>query len=439
MSLRIADSVCTWKKSNKLFKNPHKGFTTFQRFGGDKLNENWSVQTGWMMEQLPDTEDIYIGEVNNYPDTSIAYFRVPWRRIEKNEGEYDLEYIDEILSTAEARGQKVMFRFPPHAARPGVLDLPKWFREKLGIPEREVGDKASPDHPLFYELYAKFIRKMGEHIDGDSRVTAVDMSLLSAWGEQDGIENLSEEKWKLLVDAYMQSFKKTPISAQFNHLPSIEYANTYRPIGARADCLGNMKWHMFALYPKFFNTMDKLWEKAPIAFEVCWVVKHWLDMDWNIDFIIEQSLKWHITSFNAKSVAIPAELKEKCEEWIKKMGYRYSINRVEYPSCALKGDSLEIVLNIENSGVAPIYHEYPFVLRLKGENETYTFNTNIDLTAVLPGEYTFKEIIDLPKEIKAGEYLLEAGIGNDDDRVYIATDSPENNGYNVISGVIKIS
>lgn len=438
MSIRVADSVSTFKKSNKLFKNPHKGFTTFQRFNGDNLNQNWSVKTGWMMEQLPDREGLYIGEVKDHPDTTIAYFRLPWCRIEKTEGEYDLAYIDEILETATKRGQKVMFRFIPHAARPGCLDLPEWFREKLGIPEREVGDKASPEDPLFYELFAKFIRKMGEHIDGDARVTAVDMSLVGAWGEQAHIEEVAEENWKLLVDAYMQSFTKTPISAQFSYPPAVEYANTYRPVGARADCLGDMNWHMFALYPKFFDKSE-LWQKAPVAFEVCWVVKHWLDMGWDIDFIIEQSLKWHITSFNAKSVAIPNELKEKCEEWIKRMGYRYSVTKTEYPSSALKGDSLEITLTLENSGVAPIYHNYPFVLRLTGENETYSFNTNIDLRTVLPGEYTFKEIIDLPKEIKAGEYLLEAGIGSDDDRVYIAIDSPENNGYNVISGVIKIS
>ena len=438
MSVRVANSVSVWEKSNKLFNNPHKGFTTFQRFNKDSLNQNWSVQTGWMMEQLPDRETLSYETVENYPDTTIAYFRVPWCRIEQKEDEYDLDFLDWIIETAASRGQKVMFRFPPHAARPGELDLPEWFREKLGIPEREVGDKASPDHPLFYELYAKFIRKMGEYIDGDARVTAVDMSLVGAWGEQAHIEEVAEENWKLLVDAYMQSFTKTPISAQFSYPPAVEYANSYRPVGARADCLGDMRWHMMVPYPKFFND-STLWKKAPIAFEVCWVVKHWLDMGWSIDHTIEQSLKWHITSFNAKSVAIPEEWMEKCEDWIKRMGYRYSVNKVEYPSVASKGDSLEITLHIENRGVAPIYHKYPFVLRLKGEKEVYTFNTEIDLREVLPGEYTFKETLDLPLDIEKGEYLLEAGIGSDEDRVYIATDSPENNGYNTISGTIKIS
>ncbi len=438
MSVRVANSVSVWEKSNKLFNNPHKGFTTFQRFNKDSLNQNWSVQTGWMMEQLPDREKLSYETVENYPDTTIAYFRVPWCRIEQKEDEYDLDFLDWIIKTAASRGQKVMFRFPPHAARPGVLDLPYWFREKLGLAEREVGQKLSPDHPYFYERYAKLIRTIGKHIDGNKNVTAIDMSLVGAWGEQEGIEKVAEENWKYLVDAYMQAFKKTPVSAQFNHIPSIEYANTYRNVGARADCLGDMNWHMFALYPKFFDKSE-LWQKAPIAFEVCWVVKHWLDMGWNIDFIIEQSLKWHITSFNAKSVAIPEELKEKCEDWIKRMGYRYSVNKVEYPSNASKGDSLEITLNIENSGVAPIYHKYPFVLRLKSNETVYTFDTKIDLTKVLPGEYTFKEVLELPCDVKAGEYLLQAGIGSDNDRVYIATNSPCENGYNTVSGLITIS
>lgn len=434
----MPDSVSMLMPSDKLYNNPHKGFTTFQRFNGDSLNENWQVNRGYLMEYIPKRKDLIFKTDNDYPDTGIAYFRVPWRTLEPEEGKYKLDYLDEIMNMAELRGQKVMFRFIPHAARPDKLELPEWFLKKLGLKPREVGDKRSPDHPLYYSLYAKLIRKIAEKIDGDERLSAVDMAIVSAWGEDDQISAVSEENWKVIVDAYVQGFKSTPISAQFNHIESILYANSYRPVGLRADCLGNMNWHMFE-YPKYFSKLNMLWKKAPISFEVCWVVEHWKNMGWDLDYIIEQSLKWHITTFNAKSAPIPKEWRDKCENWIKKMGYRFSVRRVDYPSRASGGDSLHFSFWFENRGVAPIYHRYPLILRLKSGNKIYDFISKQDITEWLPGDITFDEIIEIPKDISAGKYVLELGIGNGKERVMIATDSPVSDGFNRVTDIIKIN
>lgn len=143
---------------------------------------------------------------------------------------YDFSFVDYILAEAQKRGQKVMLRFPLHAARPGPLELPEWFCKALNFPQRRIRDKQTPLHPLSFETYANMIRTAGAHLDGDSRITALDMSLISAWGEGDQMNMLPEEMWKPLVDAYMHAFRSTPISAQFNHPESVFYANTYRPV-----------------------------------------------------------------------------------------------------------------------------------------------------------------------------------------------------------------
>ena len=298
--------------------------------------------------------------------------------------------------------------------------------------------KTVTSRPPSIRCISRLIRAVGAYIDGDPRLTALDMSLISAWGEGDQMDMVPEPMWKQLVDAYMQGFQKTPVSAQFNHPDSVFYANTYRPVGIRGDCLGNMNDHMLNHYPRFFPLMGKLWEKAPIAFEVCWVLQHWQDMGWDVDYIIEQSLKWHITSFNAKSAPVPPEWMDKMENWIKKMGYRYAVRRVDYPTEGSAGDVLHLGFWIENRGVAPIYHRYPFVLRLRGEHGTFDLPTDADITTWLPGDTLYDCALQLPLDIPKGKYLLEAGIQLGSEQVRLATDSPCNDGFNQIGGTVTI-
>ena len=429
---RFPNKRATFFPSDKLFRNPHKGFTTFQRCRGDVLNENWTKEVGWKMEHIPDQESIFCGKYDDgYPDTSLAYYRIPWAYIEKEKGKYDFTFLDKVMDRADKVGQKIMLRFPPHSARPDVLEMPEWIIKELNLPERKVGDKRSPDHPLFFETYSNFIRAVGDHIDGDKRLSALDMSLVSAWGEGDQINTVKQTDWKKLVDAYMQSFKQTPISAQFNHIPSIDYANSYRPVGLRIDCLGDMEIvHMADLYPRIFAHKPDLWQKAPIAIEVGWIMKYWLDKGWDIDFIIEQSLLWHISTFNEKSARIPDCLKEKCEKWIKKMGYRHALRVIDYPDTANKGDVLHLEICVQNLGVAPIYHKYPFVIRLRGENgDVYDIKTDADIRNWMPGDFLVKTEIELPQDIGKGNYSLQVGITDGDTIVRIATDAPEQDGF----------
>ena len=88
--------------SNELLRNPHKGFSSFQRFRGDRLNFDtpdleWAVERGWMMEELPEGE-LFFGKYGvGYPDPTLCYFRIPWNMLEPEPGRYDFTYLDFVL------------------------------------------------------------------------------------------------------------------------------------------------------------------------------------------------------------------------------------------------------------------------------------------------------------------------------------------------------
>ena len=61
-----------------------------QRFNDDSLNTDWSAETGLKIEDLSINPCRKLeGSRTGYPEFRIAYFRIPRRRLENAEGEYD--------------------------------------------------------------------------------------------------------------------------------------------------------------------------------------------------------------------------------------------------------------------------------------------------------------------------------------------------------------
>jgi hypothetical protein len=114
---------------------------------------------------------------------------------------------------------------------------------------------------------------------------------------------LNQKTHESLIDAYTDTFKTSPLIMMLTDPVTNKYALSKANVGWRADCLGDMKsplgddkpfWcHMYDYYPQqiILCGFQDAWMKAPVSMEVCWVVQHWLDMGWDIDYIIDQSLK----------------------------------------------------------------------------------------------------------------------------------------------------
>lgn len=403
------------KETEEVLVNPGIGFTTFQRFNGDALNEGLKWTEGFPIQYQP-----FSGSLTNrdHPMTSIAYFRVYWKFVEPEPGVYRWEMLDKALAVARERGQSLMLRIAPYGTG-ADNDVPGWYRALVTGQELEKKMplekwRVHPENPLYVRHFGGLIRALGTRYDGHPDLELVDVSIVGAWGEGAGSEELADATRKALLDCYLDAFQTTPLVLQLQDPKATRYALLRRPVGWRVDCLGDLggfskTWcHMEDYYPQTLiqTGMQEAWRRAPVTMEACWVLQFWKNQGWDIDHIIDESLKWHISSFNAKSSPVPAEWRPQVDRWLKRMGYRFVLRKFTYPAAVRAGDSLALTSWWENKGVAPCYKRFPLALRLKAGSQTELLFTGADITAWLPGDNLFDGAVNVPRNLPPGPYEL---------------------------------
>lgn len=406
-----------FQETDEVLVNPGIGFMTFQRFNGDELNPGLKWTEGYpiVYQEFKGTL-----ENKNHPMTSIAYFRVYWKFVEPEQGRYNWEMLDKALLTARQREQTLMLRIAPYGTGPDN-DAPDWYRAMLGdetgkLPEKKW--RTNPEDPRYVLHFGNMIRALGRRYDGHPDLESVDLAIVGAWGEGAGSALLTEKTRQALVDAYLEAFRKTPLVMLLTDEKTNKYGISQRAVGWRVDCLGDMggfspTWnHMFDYYPQAIINfgMRDAWKRAPVTLEVCWVMQHWKNQKWDIDYIIDQSLKWHISSFNGKSSAVPDEWWPQVNRWLKRMGYRFVLRKFTYPADVRPNGKLEFTSWWENKGVAPCYRRFPLALRLKSAQRTEVLETDADIREWLPGDVVYDRAVFLPADMPPGEYELSVGL-----------------------------
>ncbi|SET63021.1 DUF4832 domain-containing protein [Lacrimispora sphenoides] len=355
---------------------------------------------------------------SNHPDSRITYCGVRWRDLEAEKGRYRWDILEKKLEEAKALGCTAIVRCSPYALAEED-DIPDWFRRECQEEPEFPFWRVDPLHSPYVSYWSEFIAEFAEHFDGHPVISSVDMALVGAWGEGGGTEFLDEECIRQMVGAYVDNFKITPLQALLHDPKSVKIIRERKEnIGFRVDCLGDMggfhqeEWsHMLDFYPENICNfeMEDAWKKAPVVFEACWHMNDWYLQGWDIDYIVDESLKWHISSFNSKGTTVPEAWKESVKRWLNKMGYRFELRKLTYHPVVKKGEGFRIRGLWANTGVAPIYHKYPLVVRLKNEKEVISLTSKADIRNWLPDmDILWEEEFAL--EGMAGEYSLEIGI-----------------------------
>ncbi len=424
----------------EIYQNPYTGFTSFQHFGNGKLYSDLIVRPENNMTEtehiecypIPEYVEENGREQGYYPQCSMCYIRVLWKEFEPQQGCFNYDFIENILNTAKEHNQSVMFRLIPHSTRE-TDDVPDWLKEIIDCPKRPDGMrvKASPSDPRFLKYFGNAISHLGERFDSNPTLKFIDTAIAGAWGE--GSRIFSEEQQMEIADIYTRVFKNTMLIGQCSHTYLMQHLLKTTAVGWRADGVGEACQTKEGL-PKYVALIPEVWKKGHVTFESYWWLGEWQRKGWNIDEIIEATLNWHISSFNAKSLPIPFEWKDKIDNWVSKMGYHFVIDEIRHQDTAKPGEKLEIELQIDNVGVAPAYFEIPLYVKLKSPCFEYQFKTDVNITRWIAGKYTESISLDLPENLSSGEYSIQLALGGEDyPAAYFATNAEFDGRYYTLS------
>ncbi len=388
--------------------NPGMGIQTFQRFNGDALNAGleWS-------EEGPVGPILRSTQAPDFPPSTISYCRWFWATIEPEKGKIRWDILDSALAEAARHGQTLDIRLMPYDQK---HPLPVWYQQSGAKRMNQAGDKIwEPDFsdPLYLRHWGDLVRDAGKRYDGDVRLDAVDISSVGYWGEGWSEFMPAFAVQKKLIDIWIEAFPATHLLMNFDEPEALHYG-TGRGAGWRLDCVGDMrqKWsHMLDFYPEQMVRagIQDSWKQSPVSLETCGVPGSWKKQGWDVNYILAESLRWHVTSMNVKSSAIPADWKPAFDALQKRMGYRLELRRFEYPPAMRAGKMIPVKMWWVNSGVAPLYRPYVLALQWMSESRQAIVEFSVDTRKWLPGDALLEDAVPVPN-LPAGNYTIRVAL-----------------------------
>jgi Domain of unknown function (DUF4832) len=397
--------------------NPGMGITTFQRFNGQALNPvlTWS-------ERGPETKLEDPATKPDFPETTIAYLRWYWDTLEPEPGKFRWDIIDLALAEARKHNQTLAIRLMPYSNQD---PLPAWYRDSGARRANKAEDKDGkiwqPDFtdPLFLKYWGELVAEAGKRYDGNPTLDSVDISSVGYWGE--GWSNYMPpfSNQQALIDIWLRAFTKTTLLMNFDEPEALTYG-TQHGAGWRLDCLGDMRpgpgpyiqAEMLEIYPQQVvrSGVQDVWQHSPVSLESCGTPGSWKKDGYDVDYILDQALRWHVSSVNVKSSPIPVEWKSNFEAFERKMGYRFILRRFEYARTVNAGDMMPVHMWWLNAGVAPIYREYPLAIELRSQHDSAVIRVPVDTRKWLPGDAVFDGTLFVPANLPAGSYDVRVGM-----------------------------
>jgi len=400
------------KEIHDVLVNPGMGITTFQRFNGQATNSplKWS-------EVGPVTKLPQALTKPDFPETSISYCRWYWNVLETEPGKFHWEIVDLALEEARAHGQTLAIRLMPYSNQD---PLPAWYRNsgarRANKPTDKDGEIWQPDFsdPLYFKYWGELVAEAGKRYDGNPYLDSIDISSVGYWGEGWSPYMPPFSNQKELIDIWLNAFRRTPLLMNFDEQQALAYG-TEHGAGWRLDCLGDMRTNsdneyfpaeMLEVYPQQVVRagIQDVWQRSPVSLETCFTVAGWKEKGYDLDYILEQALRWHVSSVNIKSAPIPSEWRSQFESFQKKMGYRFILRRLEYPKAVNAGSMMPIHMWWLNAGVAPIYREYSLAVELRSAKTATILRVPVDVRKWLPGDAVFDGTLYVPENLAEGTY-----------------------------------
>ena len=359
-------------------------------------------------------------------DISLLYMDITWAELEPEEGVYNWASIDEEnqISRWRKEGKHLVFRFvcdiPGEEAH---MDIPEWLYEKSGKAGKwydgEYGKGFAPDYnnPTIISCHEQAVKALGEHFGQDGLISYVELGSLGHWGEwhvnySEGIQRIPREAVRdKYILPWTEAFPDARILMRRPFASAEKYGfglyndMTGQPEATQSwfDWINNGGKYDQTGEKNVIVPMKDFWKTAPSGGEFTSSLSMEEMLDTNLSGTVEMIREAHTTFLGPK---IPDEnYVDGYKEVLKNMGYRLWISMAELKNTA-KGSRLK--LTWENSGVAPMYKEWPVYVYIEDESGKLVEKSRISIkiSSLLPGE---KEVTLTALETERLNSLLEKG------------------------------
>ena len=339
-------------------------------------------------------------------DISLLYMDITWAELEPEEGVYNWASIDEEnqISRWRKEGKHLVLRFvcdiPSDEEH---MDIPEWLYEKSGKAGKwydgEYGKGFAPDYnnPTIISCHEQAVKALGEHFGQDGLISYVELGSLGHWGEwhvnySEGIQRIPREAVRdKYILPWTEAFPDARILMRRPFASAERYGfglyndMTGQPEATQSwfDWINNGGEYDQTGEKNVIVPMKDFWKTAPSGGEFTSSLSMEEMLDTNLSGTVEMIREAHTTFLGPK---IPDEnYVDGYKEVLKNMGYRLWISMAELKNTA-KGSRLK--LTWENSGVAPMYKEWPVYVYIEDESGKLVEKSRISIkiSSLLPGE-----------------------------------------------------
>ena len=286
-------------------------------------------------------------------------------------------------------------------------DIPDWLGNEISdlgdAYNTSYGKGFSPNYQnkLLRKYYKEAITAMGQRWGNDDFIAYIELGGLGHWGEwhvhsDAGIRQLPrKEVRKDYIAPFQPAFPKAKILMRRPFDTGLEgdfgiYNDVFGDKSATKTWLNwiqNGGSYDQTQEQAALKAMPKAWEKAPIGGELTSSQSMSSLLGNNLDELTEEAKAAHLTFLGPKVAEDIGDGQAAYKELLKNMGYRLWVSGLAIS----KGESkVDITLNLENSGVAPLYGDWPVVLYLCNANGKVLQAQQLDcrLSELLPDQTT---------------------------------------------------
>lgn len=356
-----------------------------------------------MMGYAPPAEN-----VDRCADTSLVFIKLKWSDWEPAEGQYDTGFLESNFHIPEwkAAGKHGVLRFAcDEPGEAGHADIPEWLLEATNDGTFYTGSSGAGYSPNYENAYfisrhEMAISALADYFNQDDFLAYIEFGSLGHWGEwhardADGNSLMpsAETCWDYILP-YTYQFSNVRFLMRRSYTYAVE-----AQLGLYNDMLGDQKqtdrWLEWTKSGGTQETaVDQLeiqpyadfWKTAPAGGEITSNVAPETLYDAGLASLLGQAEDCHLT-FIGPNIPDQEDDPSAYNALQRRIGYRYYVSQLS-TTFSFADDTLDITMDWENAGTAPLYWDWPVMVKVFDShgNLAYWETLDLKLSQLIPGE-----------------------------------------------------